>query len=188
VAPDWSLGHNWQGLPQFLSPPTRPNTTTFHHLTDLPTPRGGGLLQKLTVSYLLKKLPAYYGTQMFITVLRRVNHLSLSWARWIQSHTLISISILFSYVCLGPPNGIFHSGFPHKTSHAFLSFHMRYVLNYYIFLNLVLVIMFGEEYKLWSSSLYRPLQPPVMLSHLGPHTPLSTLFWNTLSLCSSLNH
>jgi hypothetical protein len=41
--------------------------------------------------------------------------------------------------------------------------------------------------KLWSSSLCSFLQPPVTSSLLGPNILVSTLFLNTLSLCSSLN-
>jgi len=39
------------------------------------------LLKKLTVIQLVKKLPAFYGTQKFITVFTISRH----WARWIQS-------------------------------------------------------------------------------------------------------
>jgi hypothetical protein len=42
------------------------------------TPWSRGLLEKLTVSQLVKKLPAFYGTPRFITAFTRVRHLSLS--------------------------------------------------------------------------------------------------------------
>jgi hypothetical protein len=45
----------------------------------------------------------------------------------------------------------------------------------------------GEEYKPCSSSLCSFLQPPVTSSLSGPNILLSTLFSNTLNLCSSLN-
>jgi hypothetical protein len=47
---------------------------------------------------------------------------------------------------------------------------------------------FGKAYKLWSSSSYSCLQPPVTSSLFGPNVLLSTVFWNTLNLCSSLNN
>jgi hypothetical protein len=42
------------------------------------------LLEKLTVTQLVKKFPAFYETRRFITVLIRTRHWSLPWARWIQ--------------------------------------------------------------------------------------------------------
>jgi hypothetical protein len=38
-------------------------------------------LEKLTVSQLVKKFPAFYGTRRFITAFTRARHLSLSQAR-----------------------------------------------------------------------------------------------------------
>jgi hypothetical protein len=38
---------------------------------------------------LLKKLPVFYGARRFITAFTRARHLSLSWARVIQSMPLI---------------------------------------------------------------------------------------------------
>jgi hypothetical protein len=49
------------------------------------TPWSRGLLEKLTVSQLIKKFPAFYGTRRFITAFTRARHLSLSWASSIQS-------------------------------------------------------------------------------------------------------
>jgi hypothetical protein len=42
------------------------------------------LLDKVTGSQLVKKLPAFYGTRRFITAFTRTRHLSLFWARSIQ--------------------------------------------------------------------------------------------------------
>jgi hypothetical protein len=49
------------------------------------TPWSRGLLEKLTVSQLVKKFPAFCGTWRFITAYTRARHLSLSWASSIQS-------------------------------------------------------------------------------------------------------
>jgi hypothetical protein len=56
-----------------------------------------------------------------------------------------------------------------------------------ILLDLICLIIAREEYKLWSSPLCNFLHSPVTSSPLGPNIPLSTLFQNTLSLCSPLN-
>jgi len=54
-------------------------------LTYLLTPWCRFLLEKLTGLQLVKKFPAFYGTRRFITALKSVRHLSLSWASPIQS-------------------------------------------------------------------------------------------------------
>jgi hypothetical protein len=54
-----------------------------------------------------------------------------------------------------------------------------------ILVNLIILIILGEEDKLWSTLLCSFLHPPVTSSPLGPDI-LSTLFSNTPSLCSSL--
>jgi hypothetical protein len=56
-----------------------------------------------------------------------------------------------------------------------------------IILALITLTILGEEYKPCSSSLCSLLQPPVTSSLFGPNILLSTLFSNTLNLCSSLN-
>jgi hypothetical protein len=56
-----------------------------------------------------------------------------------------------------------------------------------IFLDLILLIILGKEYKLRSSLLCIFHLPPVTWSLFSPSFLHSTLFSNTLSLCSSLN-
>ena len=81
-------------------------------LNYLLTPWRRVLLQKL-----VKKLPAFHGTRRLITALTSVRHLSLSWARPIQSiyphpTSWRSILILSTHLRLGLPSGLLPSGFP----------------------------------------------------------------------------
>ena len=88
------------------------------------------LLEQLTGLQLVKKFPAFDGTQRFITALTSVRHLSLSWASPIQSihphpTSWRSILILSTHLRLGLPSGLFPSGFPTKTQYTPLSSPIR---------------------------------------------------------------
>jgi len=85
----------------------------------LHTPYSRFLLEKLTGFQLVKKFPAFYGTQRFITAFTSARHLSLTWASLIQSilshpTSWRSILILSSHVLLGLPSGLLPSGLPTK--------------------------------------------------------------------------
>ena len=72
----------------------------------------------MTLPKLAKKFRAFYGTRMIITSC--TTHLTLSWARSIQSRTfqrfcLISILILSSHIRLSLPRGFLPSRFYTKT-------------------------------------------------------------------------
>ena len=84
------------------------NTATFvlityfltHSLTHSPTPWSRGLPEKLTGPQLVKKLPAFNGTRRFITAFTRHGHLSLFWARLIQSMLLSHFSDIYFCIIL----------------------------------------------------------------------------------------
>jgi hypothetical protein len=75
---------------------------------------------------LVKKFPAFYGTQRFNIALTSACHLSPSWASLIQSIPPSPTSwrsnlILSSHLCLGFPSHLF----PTKTLYTLLPFLMR---------------------------------------------------------------
>ena len=102
----------------------------WYLLTYLLTPWCRFLLEKLTGLQLVKKFPAFHGTQRFITALTSLCHPSLSWASPIQSiyphpTSWRSILILSTHLRLGLPSGFFPSGFPTKTLYTPLSSSIR---------------------------------------------------------------
>jgi hypothetical protein len=83
------------------------------------TPWSRALLEKLTGFQQVKKSPKFYGTRMLITAFTSARHLSISWARLIQSITLHptswrSILLLSFHLSLGLTGGLFQFGFPTK--------------------------------------------------------------------------
>ena len=116
---------------------------------------------------------------------RRARHLSLSWARSVQSMPLHptswrSILIISSHLRLGLSSAI---RFPYQNPVCAVCATCPAHL---ILPDLMTLIILGEEYKSLSSSLYSLLPSPDMSSLLSPNILLCTLFSNTLSLRSSL--
>jgi len=136
------------------------------------TPCSRVLLEKLTDSQLVKKFPAFYGTRRFITAFTSARHLSLFWARSIQSmppqpNSWRSILILSFHLCLG----LFHSGFTTKISYTPLSLSPKHATcpAQLILLDLITRTIFDEDYRPLSSSLCAFLHSPVTSSLLGPY-------------------
>jgi hypothetical protein len=107
-------------------------------------------------------------------------HLTLS-----KIHYLRPILILSTHLRRGLRNCLFLSTFPTKILYAILFFLMCATCRaHHIFLDLMILIIFDEVYKLWSSSLC--CLPNLLFPH--PSSVLHTLFSNILSVCSSLNN
>ena len=79
-----------------------------------------------------------------------------------------------------------HFSPPKPCIHLYSS-HMCYIPHPAHFFYLMTQTILGEEYRSLSSSLCSFLHSPVTSSLFSPNILLSTLFSNTLSLCSSFN-
>ena len=91
---------------------------SLYLLTSLLTPWSRVFIEKLIGFQVVKKFPTFYGTRLFIAAFTSVRHLSLSWARSIQSmppHPTSWRSIIPSHLRLGLLSDLFPSGLPTKT-------------------------------------------------------------------------
>jgi hypothetical protein len=98
------------------------------------------------------------------------------------------IYFIIPHLRVGRLSGDLPSGFPTKILYAFLIFPMCTICSVHlVLLDLMTLIIFGKEYTLWSTSLCSFLAASRHLYLIVPNTLLSTLFSNTLSLCSYFN-
>ena len=129
-----------------------------------------------------QEIPAFYEARRVITVFTSARHLSLSWARSIQSmpqhHTCWrSILILSSHLHLGLPSGLFGSEF--STKNPVCTSPLPNMCNTPRPSNSSRCdprTIFCEKYRSLSSSLCSFLRSPVTSSLLGSNIILSALF------------
>jgi len=149
------------------------------------------LFEKLTGLQLVKKFPAFYGTQRFTTAFITARHLSLSWASSIQSippnpTSWRFIFILSSHLRLGLPSDLFPSGFPTKTLYTTFPSPIRATWPaHLILLDFITRTILGEKYRSLSSSLRSFLHPPVVnslfLFPLALQPPLGLVFYSPVA-------
>ena len=163
-------------------------------LTYLLTPWSRVLLEKLTgfpanqeIPCILWNLKVYYHTHKRlppVPILSQLHPVPTT-----PSHFRRSILILSSHLCLGLPNSLFPSGFPTKTLYVTLLSPIRATcVAHLILLYLITRMIFGEGYRLLSSSLCSLLHSPVIPTFLGPNILLNTLFSHTLKVSNQFSH
>jgi hypothetical protein len=98
-----------------------------------------------------------------------------------------SVLILFSHLCLGQSSCFLSFRSPNQILYTPLLSPTRCTCPTHLILDLINRIIFGDQYILWSCSLFSPFQSTVISSLLVPNIFLCTLFSHTLSQCSFLN-
>jgi hypothetical protein len=119
--------------------------------------------------HLLNNFPTFYEIQRVITVfVSQINPVGTS------PFSLKSALILSTHLRLGHLSGLFSSDFLINILYAFLSSFVLHALRITL-LNLIILIILGEEYKSCTSPLRSFLKPPVTSSLFDPNILLSTV-------------
>ena len=140
-----------------------------------------------------QEIPRIFGTRRFITAFTSARHLSLSWARSIQSMTSTfhflktNLNIIpLSMPCSSKQFLSLRSTTPNLYVHIRFPIRATCLANLNL-LDLITWIVFGEQYRLLSSSLCSFLRSTVTPSLLGSNIPLTNLFSSTHNFFFSLN-
>jgi len=164
----------------------------FHSPCGPLTPCSRVLLEKLIFIQLLKKFPAFYGNQRFITMFTRVHQWSLFWARWNYSRpshpiSLRAILILPTHLCPDLPNGVYSSHFWSICIHlSFFPCMPHDHLSYPPWFDDPIYIWWSKQVMMFLTVHFSSASHHVLpLRSIYPL--LRTQFSNTLNLCSSLS-
>jgi hypothetical protein len=141
------------------------------------------LVEKHKVIHLVNTFPAfYYRLKVYYYACKSLSLVPIQ-VTWIQStqlylrsvfiisHVIYARSSRWSLQVLWPKLCMYFSYFP---MHATCPVH-------FILLSFIFLTIHGEECKLWSTTLYSFLYPPVTTSFIVPNTILSILFSYTCS-------
>ena len=119
------------------------------------------------------------------------DYFHVSWSSLIHStpsYPSRVIWVLYYHLSLRLSSCLFPSRFLTKALYAFILYTMQATRpSHLCILYLIIRLIYGEEYKLWSSSLRNFLQPPVTFFFSDPNILLVTLFSKILNLCCSVN-